>query len=80
MQIPNGFLKSDFYNEAILPFQGVIFLVNLKQNSVYSLDIVPAAFPNSSAHPFVLNVIPYKTSVEHVISAQDDKENGPERK
>lgn len=93
----------DSYNEAILTFQGVIFLLYLKQIFVKSLDIVPAAFQNTSVNWFVINTIPCKHSIKQslpaefihlffpsgpkswkyvssVITAQDDKENGHERK
>lgn len=93
----------DSYNEAILAFQGVIFLLNLKQFFVKSFDIVPTAFENTSANWFVINTMPYKHTIKQslpaefihlfflsgpkswkyissVITAQDDKENRPQRK
>lgn len=54
----------DSYNEAILAFQGVIFLLNLKQIFVKSLYIFLAFFQNTSGNWFVINTIPYKNCIK----------------
>lgn len=58
------------YNEAISAFQGGIFLLNLKQIFVNSLDIVPAAFQNTSVNWFVMNTILYKHSIKQSLPAE----------
>lgn len=57
-------------NKAILAFQGVIFLLNLKQIFAKSLDIVPSAFQNALVNRFIINTVPHKHSIKPNLPAK----------
>jgi len=60
----------DSYNEAILAFQGLVFILNLEKFFVKSLDFVPIAFQNTSVSCFIINTIPYKYIIKQNLPAE----------